>query len=60
MKTADTENPNRWVIVPRSRAHGAEGQGKSCLYQWAAQQEKFQPREMCFSLTSSFIELSRI
>ena len=43
--------------MPRNRAHGAGGQNRSCLIKWAAKQEKFQPKEMCFSLTSTFIEL---
>ena len=59
MKTAGRENPNRWATVPRSRAHGAEGQNRSCSNKWAAKQETFQPQEMCFFLTSAFIELSR-
>ena len=57
MKTAARENPNRWAIVPRNRALGAGGQNRSCSITWAAKQEKFQPREKCFFLTSTFIEL---
>ena len=57
MKTAGRENPNHGVALPRNRAHGAEGQNKSCLFKWAAKQEKFQPKEVRFSLTSTFIEL---
>ena len=57
MKTAARENPNRWAIVPRNRALGAGGQNRSRSIRWAAQQEKFQPREKCFFLTSTFIEL---
>ena len=45
------------VALPRNRAHGAGGQNRSSLIKWAAKQEKFQPKEMCFSLTSTFIEL---
>jgi hypothetical protein len=59
MKTAGRENPNHGVAVPRNRAHGAVGQDKSCSIQWAAKQEKFQPKEVCFFLTSPFIELHR-
>src|SRR6267143_3935736 len=57
MKTAGRENPNQGAAVPRNRAHGAEGQNRSCSINWAAKQEKFGPREMCFFLTSPFIEL---
>src|ERR1019366_8873165 len=57
MKTAGRENPNHGVAVPRNRAHGAAGQNRSCAIKWAAKQEKLQPKEMCFSLTSPFIEL---
>jgi hypothetical protein len=58
MKTAGRENPNHYrAIVPRNRAHGAVGQNRSRSIKWAAKQEKFQPEEMCFFLTSPFIEL---
>src|SRR5690349_25157951 len=57
MKTAGRENPNRGVAVPRNRAHGAVGQNRSCSVKRAAKQEKFRPREVCFFLTSTFIEL---
>jgi len=57
MKTAGRENPNHGVAVPRNRAHGAVGQNRSCSIKWAAKQEKFLPREGCFFLTSTFIEL---
>src|SRR5271167_4427883 len=55
MKTASRENPNHRVAWPRNRAHGAVGQNRSCSIKWAAKQEKFRPREMCFFLTA-FIE----
>jgi aminoglycoside 6-adenylyltransferase len=56
MKTAGRENPNYGVAWPRNRAHGAIGQNRSRSIKWAAKQEKFQPKEMCFFLTSPFIE----
>jgi len=59
MKTAARENPNRWANASNNRAHGAEVQNRSCSIRWAAKQEKFQPTEMCFFLTSPFIELTR-
>ena len=59
MKTAGRENPNRWGTVPGNRAYGAAGQNRSRSIKWAAKQEKFQPKEMCFFLTSTFIELPR-
>jgi hypothetical protein len=59
MKTAGRENPLHGVRVPRNRAHGAVGQNRSRSIKWAAKQEKFQPEEMCFFLTSPFIELTR-
>jgi hypothetical protein len=59
MKTADSENPNRGVAWPRNRAHGAVGQNKSRSIKWAEKQEKFRPMEMCFFLTSPFIELTK-
>ena len=57
MKTAGRENPNRWTVLSSNRALGAGGQNRSCSIQWAAKQEKFQPKEGCFFLTSPFIEL---
>src|SRR5450755_282310 len=60
MKTAGSENPNRGGTLPRNRAYGAAGQNRSRSIKWAAKQEKFQPTEMCFFLTSPFIELIRI
>src|ERR1700692_232461 len=59
MKTAGRENPNHGVAVPRNQAHGAVGQNRSCSIKWAAKQEKVRPRERCFFLTSTFIELHR-
>jgi hypothetical protein len=59
MKTAGRENPNYGVAWTHNRAHGAVSQNKSRSIKWAAKQEKFQPREMCFFLTSTFIELIR-
>jgi hypothetical protein len=59
MKTAGRENPNRWTIVPSNRAHGAEGQNNSRSIIWAEKQQNFQLMEMCFFLTSPFIELIR-
>src|SRR6266446_4932471 len=57
MKTAGRENPNHGVALPRNRAHGAARQNRSRSIKWAAKQEKFRPKEMCFFLTSTFIEL---
>jgi hypothetical protein len=59
MKTAGRENPNYRVTWPHNRAHGAVGQNRSPSIKWAAKQEKFQPLEMCFFLTSTFKELTR-
>src|SRR5580700_476645 len=56
MKTAGRENPKHRVAWPRNRAHGAVDQNRSRSIKWAAKQEKFQPKEMCFFLTSTFIE----
>jgi hypothetical protein len=36
------------------------GQNRSRSIKWAAKQEKFQPKEMCFFLTPPFIELSEL
>ena len=57
MKTTGRENPNHGVAWPRDRAHGAVGQNSSRSVKWAEKQEKFQPTETCFFLTSPFIEL---
>jgi len=57
MKTAGSENPNRGGTLSRNRAHGAVGQNKSRSIKWAEKQEKVRPKEMCFFLTSPFIEL---
>src|SRR5271170_5845971 len=59
MKTAGREIPNRGVAWPRNRAHGAAGQNESRSIQWAEKQEKVQPSQECFFLTSPFIELIR-
>src|SRR6266852_7272659 len=59
MKTAGRENPNHGVALPRNRAQGAEEQNSSRSIKWAEKQEKFQPKEMCFFLTFTFIELTR-
>jgi hypothetical protein len=58
MKTAGRRTSNRWAGVPRNRAPGAVGQNTSRSIRWAAKQEKVQPLEMCFFLTSPFIELT--
>ena len=58
MKTAGRGNPNRWVQVSSNRAHGVARQNRPCSIEWAAKQGNFQPKEMCFSLTSTFIELT--
>src|SRR5467141_3253744 len=58
MKTAGRENPTHGVAWPRNRAHGTAGQNRSRSIKWAEKQEKFQPKEMCFFLTSPFIEQS--
>src|SRR6266481_9010215 len=60
MKTAGRENPIHGVAWPRNRAHGAAGQNRSRSIKWAAKQEKFQPKELCFFLTSPFIERGRM
>jgi len=60
MKTADRENPTHGVTWPRNRAHGAVGQNRTRSIEWAEKQEKFQPQEKCFFLTSPFIEQIRV
>jgi hypothetical protein len=60
MKTAGRRTSNRWAKVSSNRAHGAEGQNSSRSILWAAKQEKFRLMEMCFFLTSPFIEQIRI
>ena len=57
MKTAGRENPNHGATVPHNRAHGAVGQNRFRSIRGAAKPEKFQPKEVCFFLTSPFIEL---
>ena len=59
METAVRENPTHGATVPRNRAHGAVRTDKSRSIKRAAKQEKVQPKEMCFFLTSTFIELTR-
>src|ERR1700731_3269479 len=59
MITAGRENPNQGVVLPRDRAHGAVGQNRSRSIKWAEKQQKFQPKDVCFFLTSPFIELTR-
>ena len=59
MKTAGRENPNRWVTVPSTRVHGAAVQNRSRSIRRAGKQEKLQPKDVCFFLTSPFIELIR-
>src|SRR5258707_11897125 len=59
MKTAGRENPNHGVALPRNRAHGAVDQNRSRSIKWAEKQETFRPTELCFFLTSTFIELTR-
>ena len=60
MKTAGRENPNRWAIVPSTRVHGATVQNRSRSIMRAGKQEKPRPKDVCFFLTSAFIELFRI
>jgi hypothetical protein len=57
MKTAGRENPNRWTTMSSNRVCGAAGQKKLCSITWAEKQEKLQPLEKCFFLTSPFMEL---
>jgi hypothetical protein len=59
MKTADRENPIHGATWARNRAHGAVGQNRTRSIEWAEKQEKVQPKEMYFFLTSPFIELHR-
>src|SRR6266481_274755 len=58
MKTAGRRTSSRWATMPSNRAHGAVGQNRSRSIKWAEKQEKFQPKEKCFFLTSAFIEQS--
>src|SRR6202171_3954578 len=57
MKTAGRENQIHGATWPHNRAHGAVGQNRFRSIRGAAKQEKFQPKEVCFFLTSPFIEL---
>src|SRR6202171_2446275 len=56
MKTADREKQIHGYTWSRNRAHGAVGQNRTRSIKWAEKQEKFRPKEMCFFLTSPFIE----
>jgi len=56
MITAGRENPNHGATLPRNRAHAAARQNRSRSIKWAAKQENFQPKEMCFFLTSTCSE----
>jgi hypothetical protein len=58
MKTARRGTPNCLACGSGTRAHGAGDQNRSCLHEWAEKQEKFQPLELCFFLTSPFRELT--
>jgi hypothetical protein len=55
MKTAEGKNPNRWATMPGNRAHGAEGQNRSCSIKWAEKAENFS-RGGVFFLTFPFRE----
>jgi hypothetical protein len=57
MKTAGRRTSNRWATMPSNRAPCAGGQNRSCSIQWAEKQEKLQPAQKRFFLTSTFIEL---
>src|SRR6202171_5551324 len=57
MKTADREKQIHGYTWSRNRAHGEVGQNRTRSIKWAEKQEKFRPKEMCFFLTSPFIEL---
>ena len=57
---------NRWQRKPKPQEHNAPtehmarvGQNRSRSIKWAEKQENFQPKEMCFFLTSTFIEHTR-
>src|ERR1700674_5185769 len=60
MKTANRENPNRWTTVSSTRVHGAAVQNRSRSIMGAGKQEKLRPQEVCFFLTSPFIELYQV
>jgi hypothetical protein len=60
MKTASRENPNHGLAWTRNRAHGAVDQNRTRSIKWDEKQKKFQPKEMCFFLTSPFIELAKV
>ncbi len=59
MKTAGRRTPNCRASAPDNRAHGAADQNRSCSNRWAEKQEKIQPLELCFFLTSPFREQIR-
>jgi len=59
MKTAGRENQCP-CAVPRTRAHGAAAQNSSCSNKWAEKQEKLQPLEWCFFLTSPCLESTQL
>jgi hypothetical protein len=60
MKTAGRENPNhKGRIAPATEHMVRARQNRSCSIKWAAKQENFQPKEVCFFLTSTFIEQLR-
>jgi hypothetical protein len=59
MKTAGRRTPNYRTHGADNRARGAGDQNRSCLFVWAAKQQKFQPLGTFFLLTSTFIELTR-
>jgi hypothetical protein len=42
-----------------TRVFGAEGSNRSGSFTWAGKQEKLRPMQLCFFLTSPFIELIR-
>src|SRR5262245_60253628 len=59
MKTAGSENPNRWATVSGNRAHGATGQEQILLNQVGCEERKIPPKGVIFFLTSTFIEQIR-
>src|SRR5271169_1042939 len=60
MKTPGRENPTtRWATVPSDRDFGAAGPNRSRSIKGAVKQEKLQPLQWCFFLTSPFIALDR-
>jgi hypothetical protein len=59
MKTAEGKNPNRWATMPGNRAHGAEGQNRSCSIKWAEKAENFS-RGAVFFLTFPLQNISTL